>query len=87
MFIAMASWISTAIWARGMTTRYLRFFDLKRRGIVNNRVTLRRWIQTRGFPAAVPLGQNTIAWREDEVEAWLAEREAGRAVKLESAEQ
>ena len=56
-------------------TNYLRFSDLKARGIVGNRMTLARWIQSQGFPAAIKLGPNLVAWREDEIEAWLTERE------------
>lgn len=54
---------------------YLRFPDLVERGIVKNRMTLSRWTRERGFPAAVKLGPNTCAWREDEVAEWLARRE------------
>jgi hypothetical protein len=42
-----------------MTTTLLRYRDLKERGIVNNRVTLSRWIASEGFPAGVQLGPNT----------------------------
>jgi predicted DNA-binding transcriptional regulator AlpA len=57
---------------------YLRFNNLKERGIVNNRVTLRRWIEEHEFPAGILLGPNTRVWPEDEVEAWIAKQaEAG----------
>lgn len=59
--------------------KYLRFKDLQSRGIVNNRVTLKNWIDRHGFPPGVKLGPNTRAWPEREVEAWIqarAEREA-----------
>ena len=59
-------------------SKYLRYPDLRARGIINNRMTLRRWIADHGFPAAVQLGPNSVAWREDEVEAWLASRERAR---------
>jgi prophage regulatory protein len=55
--------------------KYLRFADLKARGIIDNRVTLQRWVAELGFPPAVKLGPNTLAWREDEIEAWLGSRE------------
>ena len=58
--------------------RYLRYPDLKARGIVNNRMTLRRWIAENGFPAGVQLGPNSVAWREDEVDAWLSSRQRVR---------
>ena len=50
---------------------WLRFADLKRMKIVNNHVTLKRWIEREGFPRGCMLGPNTRAWRESEVEAWL----------------
>jgi predicted DNA-binding transcriptional regulator AlpA len=58
-------------------TTYLRFNDLRERRIVNNRMTLSRWIKDQGFPPAVQLGPNSVAWPEDEIENWLAERERG----------
>ena len=59
-----------------MAKKYARYPELEARGIVNNRnKTLRRWIAQYGFPPGVQLGPNTIAWPEDEVEAWLASRE------------
>ena len=61
---------------------YLRFNDLRDRRIINNRTTLYRWIQERGFPAGILLGPNTRAWAEDEVEAWLAARTADREPKV-----
>ena len=51
-----------------MKIRYLRFKDLQTTGIVNNRVTLSRWIKQAGFPRGVLLGPNTRAWTEDEIE-------------------
>jgi predicted DNA-binding transcriptional regulator AlpA len=57
-----------------MQTRYLRFNDLVESGIVRNRVTLKRWVQNHGFPPGVLLGPNSRAWREDDIEAWLAAR-------------
>ena len=55
-------------------TVWLRFADLKARGIVRNRVTLSRWIQNLDFPPGYMIGMNTRAWPEPEIEAWLAER-------------
>jgi len=52
--------------------RFLRFRDLKARGIVGNWTTLLRWIRDRGFPVGVMLGANTRVWPEDEINAWLA---------------
>ena len=57
---------------------YYRFKDLKAAGIVNNRMTLSRWIKYHGFPPGVLLGPNTRAWPADDVEAWLAQRRTTR---------
>lgn len=42
----------------------LRFRDLKNRNLVNNYVTLARWIEREGFPPGLMLGPNTRVWRE-----------------------
>jgi predicted DNA-binding transcriptional regulator AlpA len=52
----------------------LRFSDLKARGICQNWPTLKRWILTENFPPGIRLGPNTRAWKEDEIEKWLAAR-------------
>jgi hypothetical protein len=57
---------------------FYRFADLKARGIVNNWVTLSRWIAKGDFPAGVYLGANTRAWPVKDVEAWLESRPAGK---------
>jgi predicted DNA-binding transcriptional regulator AlpA len=57
-----------------MLSRLLRFRDLKARGLVNNWVTLNRWIQEQGFPPGRLLGPNTRVWTEAEIEAWVASR-------------
>ena len=53
---------------------WLRFADLERMKIVNNHVTLKRWIEREGFPPGRMLGPNTRVWRESEIEAWLDSR-------------
>lgn len=63
-------------------TRWLSFNDLVQANIVTNRVTLRRWIATRGFPKGRMLGENTRRWREDEVERWLAAQPEPGAAKF-----
>ena len=55
-------------------TLYLRFRDLRARGIVNNWNTLQEWINKRGFPPGRLIGPNARAWAEGEVEAWIATR-------------
>ena len=61
-----------------MPTIYLRFKDLKQRGVVSNRVTLARWIADGLFPPPIHLGPNSIAWRLDEIEARDAQLRAER---------
>ena len=53
-------------------TRYLRFADLKARGIVNNWATLRGRIRKFKFPPGRLIGPNSRAWTEAEVDAWIA---------------
>jgi hypothetical protein len=57
-----------------MADVYLRFKDLKARGIVGNWTTLQRRIERDGFPPGIWLGANTRVWAESEIEAWLASR-------------
>ena len=59
-----------------MMTVYLRFRDLKARGIVTNWTTLRNWQKREGFPPGILLGPNSRAWPEDEIDRWLAGRRA-----------
>jgi len=56
----------------------LRFPDLVARGIFNSRMTLKRAIDAQDFPPGILLTPNSRAWREDEVEAWIASRPAAR---------
>lgn len=53
---------------------YYRFPELKEAGIVNNRVTLRRWVEKGYFPFPVRLGPNSVAWVADEVDQWVRDR-------------
>jgi predicted DNA-binding transcriptional regulator AlpA len=55
-------------------TKLLRFRDLVDMGVVNNRMTLSRWIEKHAFPKPVKLGPNTAAWPADQIEAWVASR-------------
>jgi Prophage CP4-57 regulatory protein (AlpA) len=52
----------------------LRFRDLKDRGIVSNWVSLKRRIERDGFPPGRMIGENTRAWLESEIDAWIASR-------------
>jgi hypothetical protein len=61
-----------------MLSAQLRFRDLKQRGVVNNRVTLRNWIENEKFPPGRMAGPNTRLWSEAEVAAWLDSRDSAR---------
>ena len=37
-------------------------------------MTLKRWMETEGFPRSMKLGPNSHAWIESEVYEWLAGR-------------
>ena len=63
-----------------MIPTLLRFSDLKSKNIVRNWPTLLRWIETEGFPAGIQLGENSSAWPEHEVDAWLISRSIGGPV-------
>lgn len=54
-----------------MVTHFLRFKDLKARGIVASWPALRYKIKNNGFPLGRLLGPNTRAWTVDEVQSWL----------------
>jgi hypothetical protein len=56
----------------------LRFSDLKERGIVRNWPSLKRWVETIGFPPGRMLSPNTRVWTEAEIEEWLASRPTKR---------
>jgi len=51
-----------------------RFRRLKVEGIVDNWMTLRRWIANEGFPAPIALGPNSVAFDMAAVYAWVASR-------------
>jgi len=55
-------------------TVLLRYRDLKARGIVRNRMTLRRRIQKDGFPLGRMTGPNERTWTADEIDAWVKSR-------------
>ena len=63
-----------------MPKKWLRFSDLKARGLVNSWPALINKIRTQGFPPGRMLGPNTRAWTEDEIEAFEESRPiAGQA--------
>ena len=54
-----------------MVNQIIRFADLKKAGVVNNRATLSRWIKQSGFPCGFLIGPNSRRWYEHEVDEWL----------------
>jgi hypothetical protein len=51
----------------------LTYRDLKARGYVNNRETLRNWIKKKIFPPGKRTGPNSRTWDDDtEIQPWLA---------------
>lgn len=53
---------------------FIRFADLKARGIVNSRVQLKNLQVKVDFPLGRLIGLNTRAWTEDEIAEWLESR-------------
>lgn len=58
--------------------KLIRYPDLVAKGVVNSRMTLKRLIDTQGFPPGVLITPNARAWDEREVDAWIAARPAAR---------
>ena len=62
---------------------FLRYRDLKpKKGIPFTRQHLKRMQALRQFPGAVPFGDNTEVYIEEEVDKWVADRIAARDAKL-----
>jgi prophage regulatory protein len=58
--------------------RLLTFADLKARGIPWTRVHVGRLEAAGKFPQHIDLGENSIAWFEDEIDDFLEEKAAER---------
>jgi hypothetical protein len=52
----------------------VRFRYLQEEGYIKDRMALARAIEGYGFPKPIALGANTLAWRLEEVENWVASR-------------
>jgi prophage regulatory protein len=61
--------------------RLLSYVALKARGIPFSRLHLRRLEAAQKFPLHVDIGENSIAWFEDEVDAYLEQKAAERGIK------
>jgi prophage regulatory protein len=67
---------------RPMSRRFLRFPDLKaEKGIPWCRMHIDRLEKQGKFPTRVRLGEATVAWPEEEIDAFLAEKTAQRGRK------
>ena len=60
---------------------YLRFADLRERGIIPTRATLRHRILRHGFPVGRQIGPNMCGWTVDEVARWLESRPLAKPPK------
>jgi len=60
----------------------LRYWHLVDLGIINNRMTLKRWIDRGHFPGPIRLGPNSIAWRASDVKEWLDNRSSRTPVEV-----
>jgi hypothetical protein len=54
--------------------KLVRYKQLHEEGIIPDRVALARKIANEGFPKAIAMGPNTLAWDYAEVCAWVASR-------------
>ena len=57
-----------------MTTRVLRFPQLRERGIDFTRKHLRTLESEGRFPRRIQLGKNSIGWLENAIDEWVATR-------------
>ena len=64
--------------AAAVLATFVRYQDLVKAGIVQNRVTLARLINQDGFPTGYMIGRNTRLWALADVEAWIASRPTAR---------
>ena len=62
--------------------RLLTFNELKALGLSFSREHLRRLEAARKFPRRIYLSPQKVAWFEDEILVWLAERDADRETRV-----
>jgi predicted DNA-binding transcriptional regulator AlpA len=58
--------------------KLIRYPDLVAKGVINNRMTLKRLIDNHDFPPGKLIGANIRAWEETEVDCWLVARPVAR---------
>ncbi len=69
----MGEAIDPAPTAPRSATRLIRFPEVKHR-VGLGRSTIYRWMAEGKFPKPVQLGGYAVAWAEDEVENWIADK-------------
>lgn len=58
--------------------KLIRYPDLVEKGVVNSRMTLKRLIDTQGFPPGQLITPNSRAWAEADVDNWIQTRPVAR---------
>jgi predicted DNA-binding transcriptional regulator AlpA len=58
--------------------RLIRYNHLVEKGVVNSRMTLKRLVDSQGFPPGQLITPNARAWVEADVDAWIANRPTAR---------
>ena len=66
--------------------KLIRYPDLVAKGVVNSRMTLKRLINSQGFPRGRLITPNSRAWLESEVDAWIAARPVARKTEIRAAQ-
>jgi prophage regulatory protein len=69
---------------RRVGRRLLSYADLKARGIKFSRVHLKRLEDAGDFPRHINLGENAIAWFEDEIDSLLEAKAAERSTPAQT---
>ncbi len=64
--------------------KLLRYPDLVDRGVVRSRMTLKRLIDSQGFPPGCLVTPNSRVWPENEVDDWIKSRPVPRKTDVRS---
>lgn len=55
------------------TTRLVRLKEVQHR-VGLGRSTIYRWMAEGHFPKPVPLGEHSVAWSQEDIDDWIAQR-------------
>jgi len=58
--------------------KLIRYPNLVEKGVVKSRMTLKRLIDSQGFPPGALITPNCRCWDEEEVDRWIASRPVAR---------